>query len=141
MKIDHTCKHCKKPMTVTAPDCITTELLDLCSRKFLPAVVCDRCADYLRRENRLSQVIRKVCQTVCFLPSKEDEKKTALVKAEVRLTKLTKKYAENIGNFYRGQTIWQMDFVAEIMDKPERYEFILTTFKSMAIDLYKKNAT
>lgn len=121
------CKFCGIPVTVESdPDCPPEW-----AESLLKLLACNRCADYRAMMSKLGSAIRTVSLNyVQLVNSKTDDaEKTAKVRKS--LEAMTWKVAEATCRFYRIKTIYDQDFVSQIMEHPDKSSLILKTYAGL----------
>jgi len=120
------CRFCHCDIDAQAdPDCPVEWVA-----KLLPLVCCDRCGDYQQWLNRATHVVKKMCYDWAALgPKKRAEKQNDLF---VKLTGTTQRIATKVCAFHRISYEWDRDFVDQLMEKPDKAEFIVRLCNTMA---------
>jgi hypothetical protein len=100
--------------------------------KLLKFATCNRCADYFVTRNRLRDAIARVCGVLTLVrgAGHEQEKESRMVcKISDKLEQLTKDYAQAVSTYYRTQTLWDIEFVNMLMDRPEMVNSVLDHYR------------
>lgn len=121
------CKFCGLPVTVQSdPDCPQEW-----AESLLKMLSCNRCADYRSAMGQIGAEIRKVC--LGMIQMINGKVSTPDREAGIRkiLERLTWKVAEATCRFYRIKTIYDQDFVDQIMEHPDKSSAILRTYAGL----------
>jgi hypothetical protein len=126
MTFAYKCKFCGELGAATCDD----ECPGINIEKWLPLLCCNRCGDYQQWLNRATHVVKKMCYDWAALgPKKRAEKQNDLF---VKLTETTQRIATKVCAFHRIPYEWDRDFVDQLMEKPDKAEFIVRLFNTVA---------
>lgn len=124
------CKFCGIPVTVSSdPDCPPDW-----AESLLKMLACNRCADYRAAMGRIGAAIRKVCLNYIQLVNGKTITDDGRSKVRKGLEALTWKVADATCKFYRIKTLYDQDFVDQIMEHPDKSTLILKTYAGMVRD-------
>jgi len=104
--------------------------------KWLPQLVCNSCHDFESKRRRIGRRIANLCVKLLTLrqcdPTAQELFQTeATIKA--RLTPLTRDYARLLADRYRRSEIWDEEFPAMLVEKPDRSWTILDHFRTLYV--------
>lgn len=122
MNIDYKCKFCGRTGWVEAPE---GELGMFRVPLWTPLLCCDRCADYRRVRRKVWDAVERCCVALlqlrlCVTLSHEQE---AILRQA--FTRLTKRFAGIVCDYFRQARVWEADFVEMLMAQPAKYQSIL----------------
>ena len=134
MTLNHKCKFCQCPVVLEMDD----SAVDYFGLEFWKSLAaCNRCADYREKKRRLQEQL--VDHSVKW--ARHKMKQVPLNEADVArlmelVEKCTKKYADLVCRFNHVQSLWQQDFMQQILDMPGKTLRILHFYER---DIAKHN--
>jgi len=125
MTINYTCKFCGVPGTATADDDCPIQNIEAW-RSWL---CCNRCGAFQEWYRRMTAKIRHLCiQWATKRPEARQEARDEYSKA---LTSLTQTTALQVCRYYRVDYVWDYDFVAQLIERPDKAEFIVKAYEDI----------
>lgn len=128
MKHQVNCKFCGSQCEVEQHEDCPDDWADI----LLPMVACNRCADFRSGITARGADIHRVCQN--YIQMKNSNKATPDKEYETSriLEAMTRRIADTVCRFYRLQpVVWDIDFVQQIMEKPDKSWAIISTYIRM----------
>lgn len=123
MTITANCKFCKVPIVAEAhPDCPELNL-----KAWLPLLCCNRCGEFQQWLRKMIGWTRKTCVAWSTRPHKAREASRGETHEE--LQRITRRIAEVVCKFHWIETVWELDFVEQLMERPDRAEAIVKLYE------------
>lgn len=122
------CKFCGSDCEVEQHEDCPDEWAD----KLLPMVACNRCADFRSNLTSHGSDVHKACAS--YIQVLNSNKGTQEKEQQMRRTLeiMTRRIADTTCRFYRLEpAVWDIDFVQQIMEKPEKSWAIISTYIRM----------
>lgn len=123
MTIPAQCKFCHVPIQAVAAD----DCPELNIKAWIPLLCCDRCGSFQSWFRRTIDSTRYLCRSWSLLPHKQREAGRGDI-AEA-LERITKRIAEVTCKYYRVGFTWDRDFVDQLMEMPDKAEFICRQYE------------
>ena len=126
MKRDYVCRFCAKPGSVVYGDS-PTEML--AADAWFRMLCCDRCGDFRIAMREVKRKMQHVVIQIINAPRRgSPEHSKLMASAGEYVSELTKKITTLVCDFYRVQNIWDRDFAAQIMEKPNKSDIIIKAY-------------
>lgn len=119
--ISYNCKRCHRPGTAQYDPEWVSEV-----SKWAPMLTCNPCADYLERLRRLKDVVYKLS-----IDANRSSDQKGISRVRDGLTLVTKKIAFVVSREYRVMNEWSIEFVDQIMERPDKSLLIVDTYEKM----------
>lgn len=121
------CKVCHVDLRLEIDD----ECPDSWLKKLLPLAVCDRCGDFMRSRNRLTDMVDHACGDLIQAKMNPKTKPERIEEIRKNLNSLTHRYADLVCRYYRTPIYWEPEFVEQLMEQPSKHELILRTYRGL----------
>lgn len=137
MTIQAQCKFCRVPLTLSGDD----ECPPLQVEKWMPLICCNRCGSFREWWRRKIKQVVEVCYNWAVLPGHKRE--AARMQYEQEIEVLTRAMAAVVCQHHRVGVTWERDFVAQLMERPDKAEFICRQYEDIVQreGLKRKNRT
>ena len=94
------------------------------------SLCCNRCGDYHARRLVLEAAIKKAVERLVVTRQTCSDRKGEIIQAIRQVfTELTKSYARLVCEFSCLQFVWEQEFVDLLMEKPDRWYFIIANYR------------
>ncbi len=125
MTINYICKFCGTPGTATGDDECPIRNIEA----WQSVLCCDRCGDFQSWYRKMIYKVRAVAWDWAIkIPRIKEGSRS---ECEAALTTLTQLIARMVCKFYRVGYIWDRDFVAQLMEMPDKAEFIVRAYENI----------
>ena len=120
----YTCRFCGSARVAQYDDGCPTLNLD----KWKQLVACDRCCAYHIERRRLAHRIGLVCSTIEI--AKGGRKFNGQLESDTRekLQWITKDIAKLVCDYHNLQTVWEPDFIQQLVDRPDMCDAIIKSY-------------
>lgn len=123
------CKFCKRHLLIKIdPSGAGTPMFDI--GKLVKLATCNKCADYYEKVRTLGETIIKGAFRSSYV-KKPDEKQ----RIRDALILLTKRYAEIVCTHFNRVTVWEPDFVEDVLKHHGKVDVILKAYRKMIASL------
>lgn len=129
-RMAYNCKECGRPGVVDYEPEFIGE-----AEVWKARLVCNRCGDFLMLLSKLRERAGKISRFANRLNSSEAEK------CRLKMVDCTKEIARAVCAHWRVQTVWEPDFVDQLMERPEKTDIIIKVYAQHIKKLARKNAT
>jgi len=121
------CKFCGKPGVVTGDD---AGLEIIKPEKWIPNICCNRCGDYMVRKRKNQTAIFNLCRSLetSRFNLRGEKLNDMENRVRERLVDATKALCSIVCNYYRTTTVWDQEFPAMLMDKPDKAGVVIGVY-------------
>ena len=124
MTYQATCKFCRKPLTVESDQNCPDEW----AARLVALLACNSCADYRSRMTRYLDAIRKTCLDYIQAHNAKELKAEDEDKVRSTLRRLTQGVAAAACRHRGIVTIWEPDFVQQLIDMPDKSNKVVAAY-------------
>jgi hypothetical protein len=97
--------------------------------KWQDKIACNKCADYHTERLGLTRKIDRICRSLVQAHQVGGKELASIVQvSDGKLTELTRRLARTACDHLNIQTVWERDFVLQLLDKPELACKIITMY-------------
>jgi hypothetical protein len=98
--------------------------------RWKPLLRCNRCADYLDAKNRLNCKLASLCRSLAVTREAHHGKLPTEIESEARLKleRLTGEFARLVCDHARLETLWDQDFVEQLLEHPGRCNAVVQAY-------------